>query len=146
MKTSLETAKIAVELTLWGLKCPPEVQVEHETCSTIFGTHVKAILDDEKLSGLAGGVREGKIWPRMHIPLRTGCKAVGFPALMRPPDGSRTLQNGPQMTPPPPQTVHDLHPFHGCSTYFGGLWTGSKPTILLWGDSKKDNFQSLQFC
>ena len=85
---------------LWGLKCPPEVQVEHETCSTIFGTHVKAILDDEKLSGLAGGVREGKIWPRMHLPLRTGCKAVGFPALMRPPDGSRTLQNGPQMPPP----------------------------------------------
>ena len=64
LKESLETAKIAVELTLWGLKWPPDVQVEDETCSTIFGTHVQAILDHEKLTGWAGGSGKVKICPR----------------------------------------------------------------------------------
>ena len=60
LKKSLETAKIATELTLWGLIWPTDVQVEDETCSTIFGTHVQAILDHEKLIGSAGGIREGQ--------------------------------------------------------------------------------------
>ena len=32
---------------------------KHETCSTICGTPVQAILDQKNLTGLAGGVREG---------------------------------------------------------------------------------------
>ena len=47
-------------LTSEGLKYPPEVRVRHETCSTICGTHVQAILDQKNLTGLAGGVREGQ--------------------------------------------------------------------------------------
>ena len=35
-----------------------EVRVEHETCSTICGTPVQAILDQKNLTGLAGWVRE----------------------------------------------------------------------------------------
>ena len=48
-----------------GLKCPPEVRVEHKTCSSICGTvstgtPAQAILDQKNLAGLAGGVREGQ--------------------------------------------------------------------------------------
>ena len=57
---SPETAKVALNLTSEGLKYPPEVRVQHETCSTICGTHVQAILDQKNLTGLAGGVREGQ--------------------------------------------------------------------------------------
>ena len=52
--------KIPLNLTSEGLKYPPEVRVRHETCSTICGTHVQAILDQKKLTGLAGGVKEGQ--------------------------------------------------------------------------------------
>ena len=47
-------AKIPLNLTSEGLKCPQEVQVRHETCSTICGTPVQAILDQNNLTGLAG--------------------------------------------------------------------------------------------
>ena len=43
--------------------CPkktPEVRVQHETCSTICGTPVQAILDQKNLTGSAGGAREGQ--------------------------------------------------------------------------------------
>ena len=53
-------AKIPLDLTSEGQKYPPEVQVQHETCSTICGTHVQAILNQKKFTGLAGGVREGQ--------------------------------------------------------------------------------------
>ena len=49
---------LALNLTSAGLKYPPEVRVRHETCSTICGTHVQAILDQKNLTGLAGGVKE----------------------------------------------------------------------------------------
>ena len=52
-------AKIPLNLTSEGQKYPPEVRVRHETCSTICGTPVQAILDQKNLTGLAGGVREG---------------------------------------------------------------------------------------
>ena len=42
-----------------GPKIPPEVRVRHETCSTICGTPVQAILDQKSLTRLAEGVREG---------------------------------------------------------------------------------------
>ena len=44
-------AKIALKLTLGGLKCTPEVRVPHKTCSTIYGTHVQAILDQKNWPG-----------------------------------------------------------------------------------------------
>ena len=59
--------KIPLNLTSEGLKCPQEVQVRHETCSTICGTHVQAILDQKNLTGLAGGVREGQNNAFVHI-------------------------------------------------------------------------------
>ena len=52
--------KIPLNLTSEGLKCPQEVRVLHETCSTIYGTPVQAILDKRKLTGLVGGVKEGQ--------------------------------------------------------------------------------------
>ena len=52
--------KIPLNLTSEGLKYPQEVRVQHETCSTICGTPVQAILDQKNLTGLAGGVKEGQ--------------------------------------------------------------------------------------
>ena len=52
--------KIPLNLTSEGLKYPPEVRVEHKTCSTICRTPVQAILDENFLTRLAGGVREGQ--------------------------------------------------------------------------------------
>ena len=47
------------------------MRVQHETCSTICGTPVQAILDQKNLTGLAGGVREGpniaKYGPRFWL-------------------------------------------------------------------------------
>ena len=60
IKRSPERAKIPLNMTLEGLKSPPEVRVEHKTCSTICGTPVQAILDEIFLTRLAGGVREGQ--------------------------------------------------------------------------------------
>ena len=56
----IERAKIPLNLTSEGLKYPQEVRVQHETCSTINGTPVQAILDQKNLTGLAGGVKEGQ--------------------------------------------------------------------------------------
>ena len=56
-KTSPNQAKMPLNLTSEGQKYPPEVQVQHETCSTICGTPVQAILDQKNLTGLAGVVR-----------------------------------------------------------------------------------------
>ena len=47
-------------LTSEGQKYPPEVRVQDETCSTICGTYVQAILDQKNLTGLEGGVRAGQ--------------------------------------------------------------------------------------
>ena len=60
-------AKIPLNLTSEGQKYPPEVRVRHETCSTICGTPVQAILDQKNLTRLAGGVREGQNNAFVHI-------------------------------------------------------------------------------
>ena len=59
-KTSQNRAKIPLILTSEGLKYLPEVRIQPETCSTICGTHVQAILDQKNLTGSAGGAREGQ--------------------------------------------------------------------------------------
>ena len=46
--------KIPLNLTSEGLKYPPEVRVEHKTCSTICGTPVQAISDHKDLTELTG--------------------------------------------------------------------------------------------
>ena len=50
-----------------GPKIPPEVRVQHETCITICGTLLQAILDQKNLTGLAGGVREGQNNALVHM-------------------------------------------------------------------------------
>ena len=65
--------KIPLNLTSEGLKYPPEVRDQHETCSTICGTRVQAILDQKNLTGLAGGVREGQ---NMVEDPRNGLKSI----------------------------------------------------------------------
>ena len=50
-----------------GLKCPTEVRVEHKTYSTICATPVQAILDQNNLTGLGGGVREGQNNALVHM-------------------------------------------------------------------------------
>ena len=52
---------------LFSRLCPPEVRVEHKSCSTICGTHEQAILYQKNLTGLAGGVREGQNNAFVHI-------------------------------------------------------------------------------
>ena len=67
IKSSKKRAKMPLNLTSEGQKYPPEVRVQHETCSTICGKPVQAILDQKKLTGLAGGVREGQNNALVHI-------------------------------------------------------------------------------
>ena len=65
--------KITLNLTFEGLKYPQEVRVQLETCSSINGTPVQAILDQKNLTGLAGGVKEcqnmAQNGPRFYISL-----------------------------------------------------------------------------
>ena len=42
------------------LRYPPEVRVEHKAYSSICGTVIQVILNQNDLTGLAGGVREGQ--------------------------------------------------------------------------------------
>ena len=42
--------KIPLNLASEGLKYPPEVRVEHKTCSSICGTPVQAIMDESSSS------------------------------------------------------------------------------------------------
>ena len=59
--------KIPLNLTSEGLKYPQEVRVRPETCSTICGTPVQAILDQKNWPGWQGGSKKVKIWPRMGL-------------------------------------------------------------------------------
>ena len=65
------------------------MRVPHETCSTICGTPVQAILDQKNLTGLAGGVKEGQNMaqngPRFYIFLASE-PSTGWFFLTGPPD------------------------------------------------------------
>ena len=67
-KTVIFWPFLAFEGRLGGLKDPPEVPIEDETCRTIHGTHLEGILSQKNWTGLAGGVKNGqflvKIWLR----------------------------------------------------------------------------------
>ena len=54
---------LAFEGRLGGLKDPPEVPVEVETCITINGTYFEGISSQKNWTGLAGGVRN-QFWGR----------------------------------------------------------------------------------
>ena len=88
--------KIPLNLTSEGLKYPQEVRVQHETCSTINGTPVQAILDQKNLTGLAGGSKKVKIWPRM------GLAFIYFwpRSLLEAPKWVKDPGNTPKMIPP----------------------------------------------
>ena len=62
-----ERAKIPPNLTSEGLKYPQELRVQHETCITICGTPVRAILDQKILLGWQGGSEKVKILPQMGL-------------------------------------------------------------------------------
>ena len=66
---SAKPAKIVPKLTLGGLKGSQYVRVEHKRCSIMCGTPVQAILDHKRLTGLAGGVREGGNLPHNGLNL-----------------------------------------------------------------------------
>ena len=57
-KTVIFWPFLAFEGRLGGLKDPPEVPVEVETCKTINGTYFKGISSQKNWTGLAGGVRD----------------------------------------------------------------------------------------
>ena len=61
-----------------GPKIPPEVRVRHETCSTICGTPVQAILDQKNLTGSAGGAREGRNMAHLGHSLQNVFKRTGW--------------------------------------------------------------------
>jgi hypothetical protein len=67
-KTVIFWPFLAFEGRFGGLKDPPEVPVEDETCRTIHGTYFKGILSQKNWTGLAGGVENSqflvKIWLR----------------------------------------------------------------------------------
>ena len=54
--------KVAIfdKTDFWGLKYPLEVRIQHETCSTKYGTPVPAILDHKNSTGSAGEARESQ--------------------------------------------------------------------------------------
>ena len=56
-KTVIFWPFLAFEGRLGGLKDPPEVPVEVETCKTIHGTYFEGISSQKNWTGLAGGVR-----------------------------------------------------------------------------------------
>ena len=74
-KKAPETAKIALNLTLEGLK-GPQVQVGHKSCSALCGTPVQAILHQTKLTWLAGGVREGQNLAQMGLAFKPNAKLL----------------------------------------------------------------------
>ena len=90
-KTVIFWPFLAFEGRLGGLKDPPEVPVEDETCRTIHGTYFEGISSQKNWTGLAGGVRNGHFWPKYgfwglpgplnHVFFKTG--ASGFPVLPR---------------------------------------------------------------
>ena len=88
-KKAPETAKIALNLTLEGLK-GPQVQVGHKSCSALCGTPVQAILHQTKLTWLAGGVREGQNLAQMGLAFKPNAKLLAWEPSRGPLMGSRT--------------------------------------------------------
>ena len=62
-KTVIFWPFLAFEGRLGGLKDPPEVRVDDETCKTIHGTYFEGISSQKNWTGLAGGVRN-QFWGR----------------------------------------------------------------------------------
>ena len=97
-----------------GLKYPPEVRVGHKTYSTIRGTPLQVTLNQNNLTGLAGGVREGQnmaqnaaraVNPMQNCWLRSPVEA---------PKWLKDTRNG-------PQTISQIHSslFPESLTYLG---------------------------
>ena len=69
-------AKMPLNLTSEGQKYPPEVRIQHETCSTICETHVQVILNQKNLTGIGRGgqgrSKQVKILLRMGLAFGLG--------------------------------------------------------------------------
>ena len=90
------------------------MQVEHKTCSTICGTPFQVILNQNNLTGWAGGVREGQnmaqnaaraVNPMQNCWLRSPVEA---------PEWLKDTKNGPKTISP-----IDLRFFPGFLSYLG---------------------------
>ena len=62
-KTAIFWPFLAFGRHLGGLKYPPEVPVEVETCKTVHGTYFEGISSEKNWTGLARGVRN-QFWGR----------------------------------------------------------------------------------
>ena len=90
-------AKIALNLTSEGLRYPPEVRVEHKTCSTICGTPFQVILNQNNLTGLAGGVREGQNMAQNAARAVNQMQNCWLWRPVEPPQWVKDIRNGPQI-------------------------------------------------
>ena len=109
-----DRAKIALNLTSEGLRYPPEVRGEHNTYSTICGTPVQVILDQNNLAGLAGGVIEGQNMAQNAADAVNPMQNYWLQSPVEAPKWVEDTRNGPQMVSP-----IDLSLFPGFLTYLG---------------------------
>ena len=114
MNKSPERVKIALNLTLEGLRYPQEVRVEHKTCSTICGTPFQVILNQNILTGLAGGVKEGQNIAKNAAGAVNPMQNCWLRSPVEPPKWPKDTRNGPQTISP-----IDLSLFPGSLTYLG---------------------------
>ena len=97
-------AKIALKLTLGGLKCPQSVEVEHKTCRSMCGTPVQSTSHfgpskfDWVGRGGQGRSKSALEWLKS-----------GFGAVQRPLNGSMTPEMDPKWSPQLPMI--DSSPF-----------------------------------
>ena len=82
------------------LKYPPEVQVEHKTYSTICGTPVQVILDQNNLTGLAGGVIEGQNMAQNAADAVNPMQNCWLQSPVEAPEWLKDTKNGPQAISP----------------------------------------------
>ena len=90
------------------------MRVEHKTYSTICGTPVQVILDQNNLTGLAGGVIEGQNMAQNAADAVNPMQNYWLQSPVEAPKWVEDTRNGPQMVSP-----IDLSLFPGFLTYLG---------------------------
>ena len=90
------------------------MRVEHKTCSTICGTPFQVILNQNNLTGLAGGVREGQNMAQNAAHAVNPIQNCWLWSPVEAPKWLKDTRNGPQIISP-----IDLSLFPGSLTYLG---------------------------
>ena len=90
------------------------MRVEHKTCSTICETPFQVILNQNNLTGLAGGVREGQNMAQNAADAVNPMQNCWLRSPVEAPKWVEDTRNGPQMDSP-----IDLSLFPGFLTYLG---------------------------